>query len=92
VHVFFDFGDERELWWLFPESDDERAYVQRVSRAQCVRVLRDTGLREFDSLVDNFTAFIAPYESPPPTPRLRKLMVTPPRQNRLPMIRRRLRF
>src|SRR5438309_2635532 len=31
AHVFFDFGDERALWWLFPASDGMRAYVHQIS-------------------------------------------------------------
>jgi len=94
AHVFFDFGDERALWWLFPESDDLRAYVQHISRAQFVRVLRETcthGPSEFDSLVENFSAFIADYESPPSTPRPERLEI-PPLPYFRAMIRRRFRL
>ena len=42
AHVFFDFGDGQTLWWLFPESDDKRAYLQCMSRAQFVRTLTAT--------------------------------------------------
>ncbi len=92
AHVFFDFGDEGPLWWLFPESDDMRAYVQHISRAQFLRIHRETGLSEFDSLVENFSAFIAHYESPPPTPRPRRLTEISPHQNRITVIRRRFRL
>src|SRR5262245_54044994 len=91
AHVFFDFGNERPLWWLFPESDDIRAYVQHISRAQFVRIHGEThthGPSEFDSLVQNFSAFIADYESPPPTPRPRRLTEIPLHPNRTPLIRR----
>jgi len=95
AHVFFDFGDERPLWWLFPESDDMRAYVQHISRAQFVRIHQEKcahGPSEFDSLVQNFSAFIAHYESPPPTPRPHRLTEIPPPPNCRPMIRRRFRL
>ena len=92
AHVFFDFNNGRELWWLFPESDDTRAYVQPISRPQFVRSLRDTGLNTFDSLVNNFRAFVARYEPPAPTPRPRRVKETPPLPNRLPRIRRHFRF
>jgi hypothetical protein len=95
AHVFFDFGDERALWWLFPESDDMRAYVQHISHAQFVRIHREQwadGSSEFDSLVQNFSAFIADYESPPPTPRPRRSTASPPHLNRSPMIRRSFRL
>ena len=95
AHVFLDFGDQRELWWIFPESDDTRAYVQRISRAQFVRIHREMsahGPSEFDSLVQNFSAFIAGYESPPTTPQPRRLTDIPPDPNRRLMIRRRFRL
>ncbi len=81
AHVFFDFGDEQVLWWLWRESDDIRAYVQPLSRAQFVRIHLERcthGPSEFDSLVQNFSAFIAHYESPPPPPQLQRLTEPPP--------------
>jgi hypothetical protein len=95
AHILFDFGDEQALWWLFPESDDKRAYVQHISRAQFVRIHREKwadGSSEFDSLVQNFSAFIADYEPPPPTPRPRRSTEIPPHPNRSPMIRRSFRL
>ncbi len=94
AHVIFDFGVERPLWWLFPESDDLRAYVQHISRAQFVRVLRETwthGPSEFASLVENFSAFIAGYESPPATRRPKRLEI-PALPSPRPMIRRSFRL
>lgn len=94
AHVFFDFG-EPVLWWLFPESDDKRAYIQYISRALFVRIHRERcahGSSEFDSLLQNFIAFIAHYESPPSTSRPRRLSDIPPHPNRRPMIRRSFRF
>jgi hypothetical protein len=91
AHVFFDFGDGQALWWLFPESDDKRAYVQLISRAQFVRIHRERHTHapsEFDSLVQNFSAFIACYESPPPTRRPLRLTEMLPHPNRRPMIQR----
>ena len=91
AHVFFDFGDEQSLWWLFPESDERRAYIQRISRTQFIRIHREGhthGPSEFDSLLQNFCAFIAQYESPPPTPQPRRFTEIPTNPNRLPIIRR----
>lgn len=94
VHVFLDFGDPQWLWWLFPHSDAVRAYVQSVSRTQFLRVHQQScthGPTEFDSLVENFIAFIAAYEQPPSaprTPRVADTLLRPPR----PIIRRGLRF
>lgn len=71
AHVFFDFGEETRLWWLYPGSDEARAYVQDISREVFVRILREKathGPTKFDERVDNFRAFIAAFESPPDTP------------------------
>ena len=71
AHVFFDFGEE-QLWWLFPASDDQRAYVRYISRGQFVGLHRQTtrhGPTEFDALVQNFGAYVGLYEPPPPTHR-----------------------
>lgn len=95
AHVFFDFGNECELWWLFPESDERRAYIQCISRAQFIRIHREKNAHwpnEFESLVANFHAFIAPYETPPQAPRPQKLTELPPNPNRTLMLRRRFRL
>lgn len=92
AHVFFDFGDNQALWWVFLASDNTRAYIQHVSRAQFVRIHQSTGQHEFDSLVGNFIAFVAQYESPPQTIRPRQLVETPQQPQRLPMIRRTFRL
>jgi hypothetical protein len=95
AHVFFDFGDKQLLWWLFPESNNTRAYVQHISRALFVRTLREKcahGPSEFDSLLQNFIAFIALYEPPPTTPRPQRLTDVPPQPNRGLMIRRSFRL
>ena len=92
AHVFFDFGNGQSLWWLYPGSNSERLYVQQIARAQFLRTLRNTGLREFESLVDNFAAFIAHYESPPPTRSPKRLAVSPSNPTPLPSIRRRYRL
>lgn len=92
AHVFFDFGHALPLWWLYPESDNRRAYVQYISRAEFIRIHREKGLSEFDSRVQNFIAFIAPYESPPPAPRPERLTGVHQEQNRHRIIRRRFRL
>ncbi len=95
AHVFFDFGDEQGLWWLFPEGNESRAYIQYVSRAQFIRILLERSARkesEFNSLVGNFCAFIAHYESPPKTSRPLRLTENRPGPVGMPMIRRRFRL
>jgi competence protein CoiA len=95
VHVFFDLGESLPLWWLFPEGNDSRSYVQYVSRSMFVRIHREQGtlgLSEFDSLVQNFNAFVALYESPPPTLRpQRPREISLPLPHR-PIVRRSFRF
>jgi hypothetical protein len=71
AHVFFDLGDQSQLWWLFPGSDATRAYLQDISRDVFVRIHRERtthGPTEFDHRVDNFRAFVATFETPPDTP------------------------
>jgi competence protein CoiA len=80
AHVLFDFGHGR-LWWLFPESDNVRAYVHD----QFVRIHREKHARgpsAFESLVENFSAFIAHYESPPRAPQPRRSTEIPSPPNR----------
>jgi competence protein CoiA len=64
-HVFFDFGDPQLLWWMYPGSSAERAYLRHVPREQLVRLLHDGSPAEFDGWVQNFIAFIALYEPVP---------------------------
>jgi hypothetical protein len=95
AHVFFDIGDPDMIWWLFPDSRAERGYVQYISRAQFVRVHREKGAhapREFDSLIQNFCAFIALYEPLPtiPVPRASADSHMPARPRQI--IRRSFRF
>lgn len=95
AHVFFDFGDKRTLWWLFPASDDMRAYVFKIAREEFLRVHREInayGESKFDSLVKNFTAFIADYESPPSATQTRKLKEIFPLPNRTLMTQRKFRL
>lgn len=71
AHVLFDVGDPLRLWWLFPGTDDARAYIRHVSRDLFVRTLRDSSAQvpsEFESLVQNYIAFVALYEPPPSIP------------------------
>jgi competence protein CoiA len=93
AHVFFDFGDQRFLWWLFPHNNGAGAYLQCVSRQQLVRAVQASGLGEFDLLVNNFRAFVARYEPPagiPASPGRESLVPRP--AGRMPMLRRRFRF
>jgi hypothetical protein len=81
AHVFFDCSDEQPLWWLAPESNEEWAYVQSLSRAQFVKIHRQ---KEFASLAHNFSISIAHHENrplptrpdqPPPRPPTNRLMI-----------------
>ncbi|MGD9730252.1 MAG: competence protein CoiA [Gammaproteobacteria bacterium] len=72
AHVFFDFGEQTRIWWLYPGSDAVRAYVQAVSRSEFIRAQRERtadNSTRFDFLVQNFSAFVAKFEKPPPAPR-----------------------
>lgn len=67
AHVFFDFGSDQQLWWLFPGSNEERAYVHPLGRDSLLTMLRESGWREFESQVSAFSALIARLELPPAT-------------------------
>lgn len=95
AHVIFDLGDGEHLWWVYPHSSADRAYVQPVSRSQFVRTLAETGLNGFESLIDNFRAFVAHYEEPPPLSGPRSAALPPQRPLvpfGRPRIRRHFRF
>ena len=92
AHVFFDFGNAQWLWWLSPESNRTRWYVQHIPRAKFVEIHRQTSTqtaREFDKLAHNFHLFIASHEGRPAQP------LTPPLSHPAAptrMIRRRFRL
>ena len=96
AHVFFDFGDAQNLWWLFPASDDTRAYIQHILRDQFVKthLAKSAHMKSaFDSLVENFFAFIAHYEPSLPKPSSPRVIQTPPNEHpRQPMLRRKFRL
>mgnify|MGYP000906225232 FL=1 len=39
--VFFDFGEESVLWWLYPKSADGSVFVGRFARAELIQTHRD---------------------------------------------------
>lgn len=67
AHVFFDFGRGQRLWWLYPGSDDERAYVHPLGRDFLLRLLLEPGWRELESEISRFGALISHHEPPPAT-------------------------
>lgn len=76
AHVFFDFGDPQRLWWLFPQSDEKRAYIQWIFRARFIQMHRERCTHapsDFDQYVQNFSAFIAQFEAPIRVSQPRKL-------------------
>jgi competence protein CoiA len=91
THVLFDFGGSDYLWWLYPGSDERRAYVQAVSRQQFTRVHQTRnpyGPSEFDSMVDNFFAYVSEYETPPVASRPPQPVGVSPGSTRSAFIRR----
>jgi hypothetical protein len=105
AHVFFDFGEEKWLWWLWPGSSEQRAYVHEVPRAEFIQMHADVGDRRpitFLSRLQLFARFVASYEPappvapPPPSPPPSAAPTTPqipPYRNPLaPPIRRKFRF
>lgn len=62
VHVFFDFGDGRWIWWLSPYSDQSSALVQPISVSNFVKLHRlsrkDEALK-FDLFMHTLQLFAA---------------------------------
>lgn len=92
AHVFFDFGGGQRMWWLFPGSDEQRAFVHPLGRDYLLTMLREPGWRELESQVSGFSALISRHERPPAT--RSPARIPPPVTNPtwLPPIRRRFRF
>ncbi len=70
AHVFFDLGDEQELWWLWPESHDTWAYATPFPRATFIESHRPAATRkarEFGWFVKAFSGLVA-YDKRPRTP------------------------
>jgi hypothetical protein len=82
--VFFDFGEEQNLAWLL-RSPNGLVYIAPFSRADFIKMHRETLTKDFDSFVKEFPELIAKYESDsrgqvsmplpplPPTRRRRRL-------------------
>lgn len=66
AHVFFDFGPREKLWWLFPGSDEHRAYVHPLGRDYLVQMLTEQGWKELESQISGFGALIGRHEPTPP--------------------------
>lgn len=66
ANVFFDFGDERMLYWLLPNADDTWAWVARIPRAEFIdthRRIGTQGARDFDSFVEALVGLVSDFES-----------------------------
>lgn len=75
-HVFFDFGEEHPLWWIFPGSNETYAYIQSITRNQLIQSLQEQNIGScngFDALISDFEGFIKRCETDPELPRLQRL-------------------
>jgi hypothetical protein len=62
--IFFDFGGQRELWWLHARHHDRPAYVKRFARADFIKIHRDgESQMAFDELVKDLPNLVTAYES-----------------------------
>lgn len=89
AHVFFDFGLGNRLVWLFPKSDEGRAYVSLVHREYVLRMLTESGWRELESAISRFGALVGLHEPCPPTRNPQRPAPPPPPLGYLPPLRRR---
>ena len=74
--MFFDFGEEHPLWWIYPESNETYAYIQSITRDQLIQSLQEQSVGSqngFDALIHDFDSFIKRCESDPELPRLQRL-------------------
>jgi hypothetical protein len=65
--VFFDFGDEKVLWWILQGTPDGSAYVAAFSRSEFVEIHRGAAThnaRDFDEFVKDIGKLVSQYESP----------------------------
>lgn len=64
--VFFDFGIEKNIWWLLPGRPDGVVYVAAFSRAEFVACYlsnaADKG-KDFDAFVTEFAGLANDYEA-----------------------------
>jgi hypothetical protein len=71
VHVFFDFGGGSDLRWLWPGSDETRAFVWPIPRAQFTRSLARVdryGPSKFEELAQQMKSLVARLSAPEPPP------------------------
>jgi hypothetical protein len=64
--IFFDFGNEQELWWLIVGQANGLAYVGPISRASFIEMLRGGVTQtasDFNQLAQNLRGLVADYES-----------------------------
>lgn len=61
--VFFDFGEEQNLWWLLAKSPNGLVYVAPFPRVEFVKILRGAATQNFASLVKELPELVANYES-----------------------------
>lgn len=75
-HVFFDFGEEHPLWWVYPGSNETYAYIQTISRDKFIQSLQNPDAADsidFDALIGDFEAFIQRCETDPELPTIKRL-------------------
>lgn len=59
--VFFDFGPDSALWWLYPRSLDGSLYVGPFPRNQLIEIHRQSvlkALQDFDTFVNELPGFV----------------------------------
>jgi hypothetical protein len=75
VHVFFDFGDQKRLWWLSPASNATWAYVMPCSVSDMVGIHSQTdrdGADEFDRMAQDSARAVTALRGLPNPEQLRR--------------------
>jgi len=91
-HVFFDLGRQQPIIWRFPAVASGAAFVRPFERDYLLRLVRESGWREFEREISIFAGFVSHYEPVPELHSPARPSPPSPPPGWLPPIRRHFRF
>lgn len=56
--VFFDFGEQQRIWWLFPKCPDGKSYIAEFPRVSFVHIFLSGETDAFERLLKDFSDLI----------------------------------